>query len=477
MKQGVNLVGFLEAESGLGEIARKLARAIQHAGIPIAAIPYRGTASRLQAQVGLPLADEAPYDTNVLCMNAHQLLEFATDVGSDLFARRYSVGVWFWETTVVRSEDHAATRFLDEIWVASEYVRDAVETEAGLPIRVVPIPVEPPRGPFLSRAELGLPERFTYLFLFDHISSERKNPEAVVKAFTAAFEPGEGPALVLKSVNGREREPARLAALQALAAEHEGIVVRDGYVSAMERDSYIAMCDCYVSLHRSEGFGLTMAEAMAHGKPVIATAHSGNLEFMTDKNSYLVPGPLVPVPQGWWGHAPGAQWAEPDVDAAAELMRRVWEHSAAAHALGEHARKDILQRCSLARAAEFIEGRVSSPRARRILDIRAVRDPRPAILDASLTLAKDPAQTLAARGRGGLARKLLARALWPYLSEERRVNNALIDALITLQRSVEDTGRTLPIPRDDGDDAPLGQRGGPCARGLDPLDADDADSG
>ena len=111
------------------------------------------------------------------------------------------------------------------------------------------------------------------------------------------------------------------------ADPHPGnLLVLDGCVSADERDSFLAACDCYVSLHRSEGFGLTMSEAMALGKPVVATGYSGNLEFMNAGNSHLVPYRLVTVPPGWWAHAPGAEWAEPDVEAAGRLMRDVYEH-------------------------------------------------------------------------------------------------------------------------------------------------------
>ena len=130
-------------------------------------------------------------------------------------------------------------------------------------MHVVPVPVEPPPGPFLTRSELNLPDRFTFLFVFDFWSGERKNPGAVVEAFTRAFGPDEGPILVLKSIHGRDWKPRQFARVEAVAEGRDDIVIRDGYVSANERDSYVAACDCYVSLHRSEGLGLTMAEAMA----------------------------------------------------------------------------------------------------------------------------------------------------------------------------------------------------------------------
>lgn len=442
MQPGVNLVGFLEAESGLGEIARRVGAAIECAGIPLAAIPYRGTPSRLESPVALRLTEEATYDTNILCMNAHQLLEFAADVGSPFFARRFSIGLWFWETNVVRPADRAATRFLDEIWVASEYVREAVAADADVPVDVMPVPMEPPIGPFMTRDALGLPAGFIFLFVFDFISPERKNPAAVVEAFSRAFSPGEGPILVVKSINGREREPERLGNLVTLTSEREDIVVRDGYVSAAERDSYIATCDCYVSLHRSEGLGLTIAEAMACGKPVIATGYSGNLEFMTEENSHLVPYRLVDVPETWWAHVPGAQWAEPDIDAAALSMRAVWERQDEARALGLRARDEIFGRFTQEHTSSFVETRLADARSRGAVDARvSAHDSRPAILDATRMLATEVSAVLVhAEGsrRGSSIRWFLTRALWPALDAQRRIDNALLDSLVALQRSTHD---------------------------------------
>lgn len=440
-RPGVNLVGFLEAESGLGEIARRVARAIERRGIPIAPISHRATERRQAQPHGLTLSDEAPYDTNIVCLNPGHLPAFVAEVGPEFFSKRYGIGVWFWETNRLRAEERNAARFFDELWVTSSYVREALESEVDIPVRVVPVPMEPPTGRFRARAELGLPDGFTFLFVFDFWSEERKNPAGVVEAFTRAFAPGEGPRLVLKSIHG-DSKAQELERLQAIVGDREDVLVRNGYVSAAERDSYVAGCDCYVSLHRSEGLGLTMAEAMALGKPVIATGYSGNLEFMSDATSYLVPYDLVDVPASWWAYAPGATWAEPDVDAAAALMRRAWEHPDEARALGERARQTLLDRFSSGRAADFVEGRLAELRTAGAIGARAAsHDARPAILEASQELAKEPGASLVDDRRAqptSFVRRSLRRALWPFLEEQQRVDRSVLDAVTSLQRSIQE---------------------------------------
>jgi glycosyltransferase involved in cell wall biosynthesis len=443
---GINLVGFLDAESGLGEIARRLAEAVRTSDVPLSAISYRGTKRRQHHSHGLALGDEAPYDTNVVCLNPGHLPGFVADVGADFFARRYGIGVWFWETDRFRAAERSAVRHFDELWVASDYVRDAIAGAVDVPVVSMPVPMEPPTGPFRTRAELDLPERFTFLFVFDFWSEERKNPVAVVEAFTRAFSPGEGPTLVVKSIHG-DSKAKKLEKLRAVAADRSDVVVRDGYVSALERDSYLAACDCYVSLHRSEGLGLTMAEAMALGKPVIATGYSGNLEFMDEANSYLVPYDVVDVPASWWGHAPGATWAEPDVDAAARLMRRAWEHPDEAGALGERARGALRERFSTGRTVEVVERRLEEIRTRGAIAARAsAHDARVAIVEASQALERDIGASLADASRRtpiSLLRRLLHRALWPYLEDQRRLETSVLDAVTSLQRSVQDLEQRL----------------------------------
>src|ERR1700742_1936331 len=168
-----------------------------------------------------------------------------------------------------------------------------------------------------------MPEGFTFLFVFDYRSVfRRKNPLGLVEAFCKAFEPGEGPSLVLKSVCSDEF-PAERAQLAAAIADRPEIQLFEDTIPVEQKNAMIASCDAYVSLHRSEGLGLTMAEAMYFGKPVIATAYSGNLDFMTPENSFLVPAPATKIGPGAAPYDPNGWWADPDLDFAATVMRDV----------------------------------------------------------------------------------------------------------------------------------------------------------
>src|SRR5262249_23746268 len=131
------------------------------------------------------------------------------------------------------------------------------------------------------------------------------------------------------------------------AATREEVILVDRVLSRAETLMLMNSADCYVSLHRSEGVGLTLAEAMLLGKPVIATAYSGNLDFMNRGNSLLVDYRRTRLEEDAWPYPKGSVWAEPSIEHAAELMRWVIEHPAEANALGEQARRDLRELMSL----------------------------------------------------------------------------------------------------------------------------------
>ncbi|NTW42511.1 MAG: glycosyltransferase, partial [Cellulomonadaceae bacterium] len=298
-RPGVNVIGFLRGELGIGESARLLVDALRAADVPFGTISIdRHLASRQLARPGAATSTQAEvFDTSILCVNADLTGTVAASVPG-LMDHSYRIGMWYWEVEEFPPTQHGGFASLDEVWVATDFVRQAVERHSPVPVRTITPPL-PQRGPdpVLTRADLGLPDAPVLLFSFDFLSTaERKNPLGLLDAFRRAFAPGEGPVLVVKSINADQR-PGPAEQLRLAAAGQPDVLLLEEYLDADARDALVALCDCYVSLHRSEGLGLTMAEAMAWGKPVIATGYSGNLQFMTDENSFLVPWAPAPIPR------------------------------------------------------------------------------------------------------------------------------------------------------------------------------------
>ena len=358
---GVNVAGYFRSELGVGEAGRLMLGVAKASGENVAAVAF----DQPWSNQGHPFVDEGEpaYDINLVCINADQVQTFAQQVGRSFFSGRYSIGYWHWEVSEFPLRMLHAFGPLDEVWVASTFVSEAVKKVSPRPVFVFPPPILLPNLRHkLNREELGLPDCYLFLFMFDFLSvTERKNPLGLLKAFSKAFRPGEGPVLVIKVINS-ERRIYDLERLRDAIKARPDVVILDRRMSLEEKIALVDSCDCYVSLHRSEGFGLTMAEAMAAGKPVIATGYSGNLEFMTSENSLLVPYSLVPVPEGCDPYPKGALWAEPDTEVAADFMRRVYEEPLLAAEIGTRAKTDVQRLHSVENRAAFFTQRLDAVR-------------------------------------------------------------------------------------------------------------------
>jgi glycosyltransferase involved in cell wall biosynthesis len=432
---GVNVVGYFRSELGTGEAARQVIRALDAQAIP--ALPIHGQTIPLNRQ-GHSYVTAAPedacYPVNLICMNADMLPEFAGQAGPDFFAGRYSIGLWFWEVSRFPDRWRDSFALLEEVWAPTAHVASALESLATVPVSTVRIPVQVPELEPRSRAELGMPEdKFVFLFSFDYLSVfRRKNPLALIEAFTRAFTPGDGAALVLKCING-DRDPESHGQLMAAAGRHPDIEVIDRYLSPNDNGSLTAACDCYVSLHRAEGFGLGMAEAMWHGKPVIATGYSGNLDFMTPSNSLLVDHRLVPIGAAAGPYPPEGVWADPDVEHAAALMRGVFDDQPAAVALGRTAASDIRRTHSPDAAGALMLRRLESIRAtgrvRRAVDPARRRPRSLAALSLQLRQGPVPARAERARAARELMRQTALRLMRPFTAYQEQVNRQVLTGL------------------------------------------------
>jgi len=366
---GVNLLGYARGEFGIAENVRSYARAIERQGHPFLIFNFDvGTASRQRDRsMERHFSDTLRYAQNVFFINADQM-QIARDVlGRQAFAGHHNIGFWVWELEKFPRDWRGAFDLVDEVWVPTEFVRKTIAACTDKPVLRMPkaIEFEAPAG--MDRAHFGLPgDEFVFLFSYDFNSfASRKNPEATIAAFRAAFADGTGGVrLLVKSTNG-DRFPDKLAALQHSVADDPRIEVRDGFLSRDEMFGLQNAVDCYVSLHRSEGFGLGMAESMYLGKPVIATAYSGNLDFMDRENSLLVDYKMVPLHNGDYPYWQGQQWADADVAHAARLMRQVFDDREFAQRIGAAAAASIRRTNSKAVCGAAVAERLGEVDERR----------------------------------------------------------------------------------------------------------------
>jgi hypothetical protein len=324
---GVNLFGYAQGEIGIGEDVRLLALALKSQNIPFVIVNIKPGAdvSQKDNSVDHWISKNACYAINIFCITGIEQVRYACEKGLAIFEARYNIGFWPWELPQWPASCTHAFGMVDEIWGISRYTANAYR-RAQRPVYVMSLPVTIDNISTMSREAFRLPEEdYLFVFSFDFNSTlVRKNPIAVINAFHKAFPLGgsEKVGLVLKAshVNAMNKEWKKI---QRLIHRDSRIHLIDTTLRRPEVLALYKCCDCYVSLHRAEGFGRGLAEALMLDLQLIATGFSGNIDFCTKERVGLVRYQRKEVGRMEYFHADGQNWADPDIDHVAELMQNI----------------------------------------------------------------------------------------------------------------------------------------------------------
>lgn len=327
-REGINLVGYFRTVKGISEAARSSVLALQTVKIPYTINNYEFGIPESQQFDILP---RSPYgtgfvfNTNLIHINPPQLPFLWNTFEKKDLINRYNIGVWYWELPRIPDEWLPAFGLIDEIWVATQFIFESVSEKAPVPVFKIPPCIHPTYDHQMNRLDFALPDdRFLFMCAYDVLSVQaRKNPAGAIDAFKRAFAKNDSSVGLVIKVNNSLENPQEIRQLQAYVNGYSNCYIIDDVFDKTRFNSLLNVVDAYVSLHRSEGFGLIPAEAMSFGKPVIMTRWSGNLDFMTSDNSCGVDYKLVPVSKRAGPYPSNQYWAEPDIEHASFYMRRL----------------------------------------------------------------------------------------------------------------------------------------------------------
>lgn len=361
----VTVVGYLRLALGVGEAGRQVLRALHQGQIPARGLPI--DISALSDKVEQPLeelfVDRSRAPIEIFNINADQLPLVLKTLESSLHSKAWRTVMPFWELENFPAPWLKALELVDEVWAPTRFIQSMLKHRTRKPVRYMPLMLTFDAPASVDRAQFGLDAGgFIFFFSFDCLSFvERKNPMAVVRAFRRAFRhrnPIAQAKLVIKALNAdklsTEKPPAWVEELRS----DPDVQLIENTLSREATLQLIGCSDAVVSLHRSEGLGLLIAEAMELGKPVIATDYSATTELISNQTGWPVDYRLVPVPEGHYPFYTDQVWAEPDEVHAAWQMRSVYLLQEEAARRARNARDLLHQQHGLAACAQRLRSRI-----------------------------------------------------------------------------------------------------------------------
>jgi len=342
---GINISGYINKSFGLGVAVRSNICAFEAAEIPyIVNYVYFDISKEIKDgdYHHENLANDNPYSVNLIQINFDNLDRFINEKDKSYFKNKYNIGYWAWELDDLPDEAKIYFNFLDEIWVPSNYCAESISKSSPLPVIKVMHSIPTYNKPY-DRTTFNLPkDAYIFLTMFDyHSTIERKNPIGTIDAYEMAFGKNNPDVLLVVKTSIGNKFPEERKKILSRTSVNTSIILIEEILDDDKLYSLMNVCDSFVSLHRAEGFGLTMAEAMSFGKPVIATAYSANTEFMTINNSFLIKYNLISVGNKYYQSKKQNKWADPDLSDAAEKMKFVFNNPTNAEKIGQIAKLDI----------------------------------------------------------------------------------------------------------------------------------------
>jgi glycosyltransferase involved in cell wall biosynthesis len=367
----VALIGPWNYDNGLGYASRGYISALWHTDFRVNVHAIRSP-FHIHKQMA-PMVDCQSYsgdaDLAIVHVNPDGWGGLLTMEQRRIMSRaRKVVGAWVWETQRIPDDWYPAFDSVDAIWAPSRYCADNYQKSAKVPVEVIPYFIAPrmPSADTVSlmamRSDIGiLPGQRVILYCFDGASYVvRKNPAALIAAFATAGLARDGWVLVLKTKNLFD-SPAQGQKLQELAALSAGVILIDRSFDAAMMDLLMNVADIYASSHRSEGFGMTIAEAMALGKIAVATDYGGSRDFVDDSCGYPVPYALQVLTEDHGHYTKGTVWADVDTAALADALRKAAARIVGGDvSMGRAARDRVRLRYSAAAIGEAMQRAAAS---------------------------------------------------------------------------------------------------------------------
>lgn len=363
---GINLIGAIRADTGLGQSTRLVSDIIAASGenyvIRDFFIPP-GPSMTDHTHDGA-VSEELLYDINIFHINASEFTLAYMDMGKQVWDRRYNIAYWLWELEEFPEEWLGCIELVDEIWTPADFITNTLRKYTDKPVITLPYCVEAPVSDEFDRAFFGLPDDiFLFLMMFDSGSiMERKNPGSVFAAYRQAFGTDNANVGIVVKINEYSRED--IDYIHEALKGYANVYILSETLSKLQVNSLIKAVDVFVSLHRAEGFGLVLAEAMLNGTPTIATNWSANTEFACPQAACMVDYKLIELEEDIPPYKKGYHWADADIPQAAGFMRRLYEDKKFYNSIAVNARSYVTSRLNMERSTLILKERVENIRKR-----------------------------------------------------------------------------------------------------------------